>query len=111
MLERKYQEKEILGMSAGIFALGALVGFSLYHFFSNRPLNADQILSHVKEEFSRFYTIEGSWIEVTPVPWQQSAVETDVYYGGITTLEDDEFVQYEFIADAYTGTVIDIYSI
>jgi predicted small secreted protein len=35
----------------------------------------------------------------------------DVYYGGISRKEDGVLVQYEFIADAYTGTILDLYKL
>ncbi|BAK20614.1 hypothetical protein MPTP_0115 [Melissococcus plutonius ATCC 35311] len=31
-----------------------------------------------------------------------------MYTGGICRFEDDELVHYEFLADAYTGTVVSV---
>jgi len=42
-------------------------------------------------------------------PLQKFALRTDVYYGGITRYEDGQLVQYEFLADANTGSILDIY--
>lgn len=36
-------------------------------------------------------------------------MDTFVYHGGITAIRDGEKKQFEFIADATTGTVIDVY--
>ncbi|MGE9134185.1 PepSY domain-containing protein, partial [Lacticaseibacillus paracasei] len=53
--------------------------------------------------------IEGAWIESKPSPLNRYGLKASVYYGGITKYENNELIQYEFIADAYTGTIIDIY--
>ncbi|MBO6456034.1 peptidase, partial [Enterococcus faecalis] len=52
--------------------------------------------------------IEGSWIEFEKKPLRKFAIHSKTYTGGICRIEDDGIVQYEFTADAYTGTVIDI---
>lgn len=75
------------------------------------PINADRILDNVKKQFREDGPIEGSWIEMTKVPWKKYAYDTKVYYGGISRFEDGRIVQYEFIADAYTGSVMDVYKI
>lgn len=75
------------------------------------PINADRILDNVKKQFREDGPIEGSWIEMTKVPWKKYSYDTKVYYGGISRFEDGRIVQYEFIADAYTGSVMDIYKI
>ncbi|MDU7009017.1 MAG: peptidase, partial [Enterococcus faecalis] len=41
-------------------------------------------------------------------PLRKFAIHSKTYTGGICRIEDDGIVQYEFTADAYTGTVIDI---
>lgn len=47
------------------------------------------------------------WNEKIPIT--KVALRTDVYYGGITRYEDGQLVQYEFLADANTGSILDIY--
>lgn len=90
------------------FILGLLT-FSLYK--KNKTLSADDILKSVKKEFLKEGPIDGSWIELTKVPWKKFAYETDVYYGGISRYEENKLVQYEFIVNAYTGSMIDIYRV
>lgn len=89
------------------FGLGLLAG----NLLSQRAKDPDEILEQVKDTFKEEGAIEGSWIEMTKVPWKKYAYDTDVYYGGISRYEDDELVQYEFIADAYTGSLMDIYRV
>ena len=92
--------------------LSFLIGF--YTFFlvdQKAPVNADKILNRVKAQFKEEGPIEGSWIEMTKVPWKKYSYETKVYYGGISRLEDGQVSQYEFVADAYTGTLMDVYKV
>ncbi|WP_412988284.1 PepSY domain-containing protein [Pediococcus siamensis] len=87
-------------------ATGSLISWSLFH---QRNISANTILEKVRKAFLKEGPIEGSWIEMKQVPLQKFAVKTTVYYGGITRYEDGNLIQYEFLADAKTGTVIDIY--
>lgn len=96
--------------------LGLVIAFFMgfFTFFlvdQKKPMHADKILTRVKEQFREEGSIEGSWIEMTKVPWKKYSYETKVYYGGISRLEDGQVVQYEFVADAYTGTLMDIYKV
>lgn len=92
---------------------GIVIGASLVALCAGRrkKVNGDKILDNVKKMFLADGLIEGSWIELHPVPLTRFSSETDVYYGGISRKENDELVQYEFIADAYTGTILDIYKL
>ncbi|MDO5457305.1 MAG: PepSY domain-containing protein [Atopococcus tabaci] len=91
------------GFTTGWFARRFLV--------ENQTINADDILDDVKEQFLQEGPIEGSWIELNSTPVQKEALHTDAYYGGISRYEKSELVQYEFIADAYTGSILDIYKL
>lgn len=93
-----------------LFGAGVVGGYFLNSYISKKkPLNGDKILKRVKKAFLEEGPIEGSWIELTKVPMRKFALKTKVYYGGISRMEENELVQYEFLADAYTGTVLDIY--
>jgi len=87
---------------AGGFSIGGLLKRV------RRP-TPNQILNQVKRAFLKEAPIEGSWIEMKKAPLQKFALRTDVYYGGITRYEDGQLVQYEFLADANTGSILDIY--
>lgn len=103
------QEWSVLSIVLALFFLIGALSFRQYS--KNKSLKADDILKNVKKEFLKEGSIDGSWIELTKVPWKKFAHKTDVYYGGISRYEDNELVQYEFIADAYTGSIIDIYRV
>ncbi len=90
--------------------IGGLMGIFITRVFGGGfRLNPDMILEQVKAQFRHESPIAGSWIEKHAVPFQKFAVKTQVYYGGITRYEDDQLVQYQFIADAKTGSVLDIH--
>lgn len=102
-------EWTVVSVSLVLSFLLGLLTFSLYK--QKKTKSADDILKSVKKEFLKEGPIDGSWIELTKVPWKKFAYETDVYYGGISRYEENKLVQYEFIVDAYTGSMIDIYRV
>ena len=105
---RKYFAPLTIIAVVASFLMGAVT-----FFFAEKkiPVSADRILEMVKKEFKKEGPIEGSWIEMTKVPWEKYNYQTKVYYGGISRFEEGKITQYEFIADAYTGSVMDIYKV
>ncbi|EUJ32864.1 hypothetical protein MFLO_06234 [Listeria floridensis FSL S10-1187] len=94
---------------AGTFA-GAAAGHLLYHYvLGDSEISGDVILENVKDAFKKEGPIEGSWIQLKKQHYKKYAIDTYVYHGGITAIREGEKKQFEFIADAKTGTVIDIY--
>ncbi|MCC5895156.1 MAG: hypothetical protein JJU16_06795 [Alkalibacterium sp.] len=92
--------------------LSFVLGVSAFAFIKkHKTLKADELLKSIKKEFLKEGPIDGSWIELTKVPWKKFAYETDVYYGGISRYEENKLVQYEFIVNAYTGSLIDLYRV
>ncbi|MBZ5202833.1 PepSY domain-containing protein [Planomicrobium chinense] len=69
---------------------------------------ADDVLKSVKSAFKEEGPIDGSWIFMKTEPYKQHAVSTEVYKGGITRHREDELEQFEFLADAYTGAVLEV---
>lgn len=95
-----------------IFGAGLTCGYYLHKLITKkRAIQGDTILKYVKQLFLKEGPIEGSWIELQKVPLQKFALKTDVYYGGISRIEEDQLIQYEFIADAYTGSILDLYRV
>ncbi|MHC5251916.1 PepSY domain-containing protein [Listeria kieliensis] len=94
---------------AGAFA-GAAAGHFVYHYvIDDREISGDAILENVKNAFKKEGPIEGSWIQLKKQHYKKYAIDTFVYHGGITAIREGEKKQFEFIADAKTGTIIDIY--
>lgn len=105
------EDYEFVGIILGTIAAFGL-GFALHAILSEKKLiNPNKVLEEVKNVFKEDGPIEGSWIEMTPVPWDRYSYHTDVYYGGITRVEDGERVQYEFIVDAHKGTLMNLYRV
>lgn len=95
-----------------IFGAGLTCGYKIASLMKkNKTIHGDEILTMVKKAFLEEGPIEGSWIELKKVPLRKFAFKTDVYYGGISRMEEDTLVQYEFIADAYTGSILDLYRV
>ena len=70
----------------------------------------EKILSTIKSTLGQTgETIRGSWIMMKPEKYTKNELDYDVYKGGLTKQEGTESTQYEFIADATTGTIIDFY--
>ncbi|MBC1397485.1 PepSY domain-containing protein [Listeria fleischmannii] len=97
-----------------VFAAGAFVGAAAGHLLnhyclSDESVSGDVILENVKDAFKKEGPIEGSWIQLKKQHYKKYAIDTFVYHGGITAIREGEKKQFEFIADAKTGTIIDIY--
>lgn len=93
-----------LGMGVGL--VGGVA--SALWLKKKQTMSADDVLNVVKAAFLKEGAIEGSWINFEKQPLRKFAVHTEGYTGGITRLEDGQLVSYEFLADAKTGTVLEI---
>jgi predicted small secreted protein len=72
-------------------------------------VSAEKVLKEVKLSFKKEGRIDGSWISMKPEDYQKHSLSTKVYKGGVSRRSEGGLEQYEFLADAYTGTVIDVY--
>ncbi|CAM3915129.1 PepSY domain-containing protein [Lederbergia lenta] len=75
------------------------------------PISGEKVLANVKQAFKKEGRIDGSWLQMKPEDYQKYAIKTKIYRGGITTNTNGTRQQFEFIADAYTGTVLNVYPI
>ena len=89
---------------------GAAVGIALRECIAKKQtVSAETALANAKKAFKKHGPIQGSWIQMEKQPYKKSFLDYEVYIGGISRLEDHETVQYEFIADSKTGTILDAY--
>ncbi|ANU23732.1 hypothetical protein GPDM_03670 [Planococcus donghaensis MPA1U2] len=95
----------LIGFATGIAATYLVK--ELYN-RSEKLYPADDVLKEVKSAFKEEGPIDGSWIFMKTEPYKQHALTTEVYKGGITRHKEDELQQFEFLADAYTGAVIEV---
>ena len=72
----------------------------------SKKVDGNDVLQKAKALFTDPGTIEGSWIEL-----QRFGQKQEVFYGGISRTEDNELVQYEFMADPSTGNFLDFYKL
>lgn len=74
----------------------------------NPYVSPDLALNNVKETFLKEGPIDGSWVVMKTEPFQNGLINLEVYRGGVSRIVDGVFEQYEFAADATTGTVVEI---
>ncbi|TFD98277.1 PepSY domain-containing protein [Jeotgalibacillus salarius] len=99
-------------------AIGAAVGLTAgvaisqsTNVIQSNQVSAEKVLQNVKDQFKQEGPIDGSWIQMNPEEHQVLAVKNNVYRGGISRHHGSELEQFEFIADAKTGTVMNVYKI
>jgi predicted small secreted protein len=94
-------------MSWKKFIIGAALGFAAAYAIKaqldRQMISSEKALSLAKAAFGQSAPISGSWIQTTPEAYEKNNIRYTVYKGGIC--RDD--AQYEFVIDAYTGTIID----
>lgn len=74
----------------------------------NQNVAADSVLNTVKDAFKTEGPIDGSWIVMKTEPFQNNVISMDVYRGGVSRIKDGKLEQFEFAADARTGTVVEM---
>lgn len=98
------------------FILGAVVGvvggYAVKEIISQKTyVSAEKVLEYVKKQFNQNGPISGSWIHMETEPYQKQQIQYQVYKGGISKNNNGKNEQYEFIADASTGTLLDVRSL
>ncbi|NYF25213.1 hypothetical protein [Sporosarcina sp. JAI121] len=74
----------------------------------NQNVSADSVLNNIKDAFKNEGPIDGSWIVMKTEPFTNNVITMDVYRGGISRIKEGELEQFEFAADAKTGTVVEL---
>lgn len=98
--------KEFLaGVLTGV-AAGVVVNEAFNRY--NEEVPADNVLKKVKDAFKEEGPIDGSWIVMKPEAYTNHVISMDVYRGGVSRMKDGKLEQYEFAADAKTGTVVEL---
>lgn len=92
-----------------IAGLGIAVGYLLKdQLDQNKKVTPDEALEHAKKTFMQHGPINGSWIYMNPETIERNGLTYSVYRGGITRTIDGQNKQYDFYADAETGTIIEV---
>ncbi|WML40878.1 PepSY domain-containing protein [Neobacillus sp. OS1-2] len=95
------------------FFLGAAVGLAGGYvtkeiLAKKTNVSPEKVLVHVKKQFTQNEPISGSWIHMVAEPYEKQQINYQVYKGGISKNKNGTTEQFEFIADAQTGTLLDI---
>ncbi|KUP06717.1 hypothetical protein Q73_11255 [Bacillus coahuilensis m2-6] len=75
---------------------------------SSSYVSSEAVLEKVKKAFREKGPIDGSWIHMEPEDYVIDPVHTKVYRGGIMRQRNGQNEQFEFIADAKTGSILRI---
>jgi predicted small secreted protein len=90
-------------------AVGLIGGYAAKEIISKKiNICPEKVLSDVKRQFKEQGPISGSWIHIETEPYNKGQLNYHVYKGGISKQEDGVNKQYEFIADASTGTILEL---
>ena len=73
-------------------------------------VSPEKVLENVKKQFNQNGPISGSWIHMVTEPFEKHQINYQVYKGGISKSQNGVNEQFEFIADASTGTLLDVKS-
>ncbi|WP_339251065.1 hypothetical protein NSQ43_13715 [Sporosarcina sp. FSL W8-0480] len=95
----------VSGVLTGV-AAGLIVNQAFEKLNSNTP--AERVLNDVKEAFKKEGPIDGSWIVMKPEVFTNNVLSMEVYRGGISRIRNGELEQFEFAANAETGTVVEL---
>jgi predicted small secreted protein len=90
---------------------GLVGGFAAYYLLANERIcfvSAEKVLDEVKAAFKEQGQIFGSWIHMEAQPFEKNHLKYMVYKGGITRNNNGKAEQYEFVADARTGTILSV---
>lgn len=95
----------MMGLGTGI-VIGIVASRAASKMDINR--SAELILKEIKNSFKQEGPIDGSWIFMSPEPFKKEAIHINVYKGGISRVKNGLLEQFEFAADAKTGTVVEL---
>ncbi|MDR6122044.1 putative small secreted protein [Bacillus sp. SLBN-46] len=90
-------------------AVGLIGGYVVKEVIDQKTnVSPEKVLEQVKRQFKQNGPISGSWIHMETEPYEKQHIHYRVYKGGISKNNEGSTEQYEFIADAQTGTLIDV---
>lgn len=70
-------------------------------------VSPERVLHQIKTLIKQKGPISGSWILMQAEPYTKGELQYTVYKGGISRNVDGNLEQFEFVADATTGTVLE----
>jgi predicted small secreted protein len=94
----------LLGAAVGL--IGGYVAKEIITQETN--VSPEKVLENVKNQFKQHGPISGSWIHMQAENFDKDPVQYRVYKGGISRNNNGKNEQFEFVADASTGTLLDV---
>ncbi|NEU29986.1 hypothetical protein GN156_04235 [bacterium LRH843] len=94
---------------AGI-GIGLAFGYLLRPAIEGERMTPERALKEVKKAIAHSHAISGSWIHMLPETIEKNHITYDVYRGGVSTTTEEGTVQFEFLVDMKTGTLIHLES-
>lgn len=70
-------------------------------------ISPEYVLEQAKAAFKNQGPISGSWINMNPEDYSRPPIDYKVYRGGISRSLNGIPEQYEFVADASSGTILE----
>ncbi|WP_077214279.1 PepSY domain-containing protein [Bacillus dakarensis] len=93
----------LLGLGVGIMS-----GYATKELLSQKTyVSPEKALANAKAAFKQAGPISGSWIQMKPESYVKQDLLYTVYKGGISRSTHNDIEQFEFIADAHTGSIIE----
>lgn len=94
----------ILGATVGL--IGGVVAKEMIT--QKTDVSPEKVLEQTKRRFIEKGPINGSWIHMEVESYDKQPIQYRVYRGGISRNSNGKNEQFEFIADASTGTLLDV---
>ncbi len=94
---------------AAAVVAGFTTGFAVANYLEEvSHADPEHVLDEIKKKFRTLGPVEGTWIVMKPELFNNGVLDFDVYQGGITVKQAKQAVQYQFIADAKTGSILHV---
>ncbi len=98
------------------FLIGAAAGAAIAILVQKQTsesmnVSPEKVLKQVKETFKQQGPIDGSWIQMKPEQVERNGFQTLIYKGGISRPGKEGNEQFEFSADAKTGTLLNVQAV
>ncbi|RYM02114.1 hypothetical protein EWH99_11610 [Sporolactobacillus sp. THM7-7] len=95
-----------VGLVAGVAGFAA--GLAVRGLVSGRLLGAEKVLRIVRRTAGKTLPVDGAWIYLSPQNVTRDALSLQIYRGGLTAAGARSVRHFDFMADARTGTLIEL---
>ncbi|MBB6448110.1 putative small secreted protein [Geomicrobium halophilum] len=89
-------------------AVGFAAGYAVKEACAVKTVSPEKALKHVKSNVQNQIPVSGSWIHMNPEHLEKNHLQYDVYRGGLSSTEEGQTKQLDFVVDAKTGTILEL---